>query len=480
MAKKSKVSGANVDWYLISIDRLKQIGLVVLILLTAGSAYWFYQKEKGNPRSNAETAIVDARQALNQLASSKDFNLHRTEFDRAQRKLEEANGQFAAAKYAEAQGAAVESQTISRTALSGGADRENDAQFLTVEGDVKYQKGSSGDWKDADPRTPLFNGDWVKTGDRASAELIFSNGSLYTVGPDALLEIYSQINPATSKKTGEVKMQIGSVEVATTDDSSTVRTPGTRVVVDSESTTQVGVDKTEATAVVATKGTASVTSTGGGEAVKLGSGDKISAPQTGVLSPVKKLVAPPALLSPADNQVFQMTGDLRVSFGWETQAGATGGYVLQVSRSRLFSALEINSKRQTTSASAKVSSEGAFYWRVASVGPDGETGPFSPFRRFRVSGGGTRGPTSAASDREPPKLQLNKPYSIGGPFFMIEGATEPGATVFINDEEVDVESNGHFKKLVSFNKTGANAVVVKAIDPAGNQTVKSETVFVEE
>ena len=84
------------------------------------------------------------------------------------------------------------------------------------------------------------------------------------------------------------------------------------------------------------------------------------------------------------------------------------------------------------------------------------------------------------ADREPPKLQLNKPYSIGGPFFMIEGTTEPGATVFINDEEVDVESNGHFKKLVSFNKTGANAVVVKAIDPAGNQTVKSETVFVEE
>lgn len=477
--KKGKMTGADVDWYLISIDRLKQIGLVVLILLIGGAGYWYYQKEKGNPRSNAETAIADARQALNQLASSKDFNLHRSEFDRAQRKLEEANAQFAAAKYPEAQGAAVESQTMSRTALSGGADRENDAQFLTVEGDVKYQKGSSGDWKDADPRSPLFNGDWVKTGDRASAELIFSNGSLYTVGPNALLEIYSQLNPATSRKVGEVKMQIGSVEVATTDDTSTVRTPGTRVVIDSESTTQIGVDKQQSTAIVATKGSASVTSTAGGEAVKLGSGDKVTATPVGSVSAVKKLVLPPALLSPADNQVLQMTPELRVSFGWEKQDGASG-YVLQVSRSRLFSALEINSKRQNTEASAKVSSEGAFYWRVASVGPDGDVGPFSPFRRFRVSGGGTRGPTSAASDREPPKLQISKPYSIGGPFFMIEGATEPGATVFINDEEVDVESNGHFKKLVSFNKTGANAVVVKAIDPAGNQAVKSETVFVEE
>ncbi len=481
MAKKrSKFTAANVDWYLISIDRLKQVGLVVLIVLLSASGYYFWQKEKGNPRSNAETAIADARQALNALASSKDFNAHRPEFDRAQRKLEEANTLFAGTKYTEAQGAAVESQTISRTALSGGADRENDAQFLTVEGDVKYQKGSSGDWKDADPRTPLFNGDWVKTADHSSAELIFSNGSLYTVGSNALLEIYSQLNPATSKKTNEVKMQVGSVEIATTDDQSAVRTPSTRVTVDSESTTQIGVDKSEQTSVVATKGSASVTSTSGGEAVKLASGDKVSATQAGQVSPVKKLVLPPALLTPADNQVFQMSGDLRVQFQWDVQPGATG-YVLQVSRSRLFSTLEINSKRQNTAASARVTSEGAFYWRVASVSADGEVGPFASSRRFRVSGGGPRGGTSpVTTDREPPKLVLNKPYSIGGPFFMIEGTTEPGATVFINDEEVDVESTGKFKKLVSFNKTGTNAVVVKAIDAAGNQTVKSETVFVEE
>ncbi|HEX9162364.1 MAG TPA: hypothetical protein VF980_11705 [Thermoanaerobaculia bacterium] len=479
MAKqRSKVMGTNVDWYLISIDRLKQVGLIVLLVLLAAGGYWFWLKEKGNPRSNAESAIADARQALNALAASKDFNLHRTEFDRAQHKLDAANTFFGGARYTEAQGAAVESQTISRTALSGG-DRENDAQFLNVEGDVKYQKGSSGDWKDADTRAPLFNGDWVKTGDRSSAELIFSNNSIYTVGPNALLEIYSQVNPATSKKQNEVKMQIGSVEVATTDDQSTVRTPGTRVVVDSESTTQVGVDRGQQTAVVATRGSASVTSTAGGEPVKLATGEKVTATPVGSLSGVKKLVMPPAILSPADNQVFQLTGDLRVQFAWDTQPGATG-YVLQVSRSRLFSTLEINSRRQNTSAFAKVTSEGAFYWRIASFGPDGDVGPFSSFRRFRVSGGSRSGSNAAGADREPPKLQLNKPYSIGGPFFMIEGVTEPGATVFINEEEVDVESNGHFKKLVSFNKTGANAVVVKAIDPAGNQTVKSETVFVEE
>lgn len=478
MAKKkhNKMTGADIDWYLISIERLKQIGLVVVLLLLGGAGYWFWDQSKGNPKSNAESAIADARQALNQLAASKDFNSRRREFDRAQQKLEEANTRLGAAKYPEAQELAIESQTISRTALSGAAGTENDAQFLTVEGDVKYQKGSTSDWKDADARTPLFNGDWVKTGDRASAELIFSNGSLYTIGSNALLEIYAAINPATSRKTNAVQMQIGSVEVATTDDSSSIRTPGSQIVVDSESTTQVGVDKDKATAVIATKGTSSVTSTAGGPAVQIVTGDKVLATSAGQLSPIKKLVLPPALLSPADNQIYQLAKGLAVAFVWQPQEGARG-YLFQVSRSRLFSTLEINDRRVRTGASASVTGEGSFFWRVAALGPDGDAGPFSSSRRFRVSGG-KAGVTTA--DNDPPVLRLNKPASIGGPFFMVEGMTEPGATVFINDEEVDVESNGHFKKLVSFNRAGSNAVVVKAVDAAGNQTVKSEPVFVED
>lgn len=475
--KKNTSNTADIDWYLISIDRLKQIGLVVLVLLLAGGAWWFYSKEKGNPRSNAESAIADAKQALNALAASKDFAAHRTEFDRAQRKLDEANSLFASTKFPEAQGAAVESQTISRAAISGGSEPENAAQFLTVEGDVRFQKGSAGEWKNADARVPLYNGDWVKTGDRASAELMFSSGSIYTVGPNALLEIYSAVNPMTSKQTNAVQMQIGSVEVATSDDASAVHTPGSQVVIDSDSTTQVGVDDTKATSVVATRGSSTVAPSSGGTGVKLTSGEKVSATSAGQLSNVKKLTMPPGLQSPADNQVFQLSGESNVEFTWSPQPGAVA-YQIQVSRSRLFSTLEINSRREKTSASAHVTAEGAFFWRVASIGPDGDIGPYSPFRRFRVSGGA--GTQTISGDTTPPNLQLNKPYSIGGPFFMIEGTTEPGASVFINDEEADVESNGHFKKLVSFNKIGPNAVVVKAVDPAGNQTVKSETVLVED
>jgi hypothetical protein len=478
MATKTKQDGPAVDWYLISVNRLKQIGLIILLLILGAAGWWYFSSQKRNPRSSAEAAIAEARQALNTLAASKDFTIHRGDFDRAQHKLDEAGTLLGSGKYGEAQSAAVESTTFSRAALSGKAGAENDAQFLTVEGDVQYQKSPANDWAPAETRTPLFNGDWVKTGSGSSAELIFSNGSLYTVGSNALLEVYSQFNPSTSRKNNSVQMQIGTVEVATTDDVSSVRTPGIQVTIDSESTTHVGVDARKSTDVVAEKGSASIAGAAGAPPVKLGVGDKVTATPEGAVSQVKKLLMAPAVVTPADNQVFLIGGDSRVDFSWEPVPTATA-YVLQVSRSRLFTSLEINSRRQKTTASARVTAEGAFYWRVASVGADGDPGPFSAFRRFRVSGG-THDAGTAAQEAPAPVLRLKRPYPIGGPFYMIEGNTDPGATVLINDEEADVEPNGHFKKLVSFNKVGSNAVVVKAINASGKQTIQSATVLVEE
>lgn len=474
MAKKSKSNTADIDWYLISIDRLKQIGLVVLVLLLGGVGWLIWRNQKESPRQAAESAIAEARQALNSLAAAPDFNTHRNEFNRAQQKLDEANTHLGSNRFPEARDAALESNTISRNALSGGTASDNDARFLTVEGDVKYQKAASNDWKDAEARVPLFNGDWVKTGDKGSAELIFANGSLYTIGPNALLEIFSAVNPNTSQKTNAVQMRVGSVEVATTNDTSAVRTPGTQIIIESDSTAQVGVDQTQATQVVATRGATSVAPEKGGAPVRVATGEKVSSSPQGVISPVKKLAPAPTLLSPADGQVYQLLPNLTVEFLWGEQAGSTG-YVLQVSRSRLFATQEINSRRTGVGASAKVTSEGAFYWRVASIGPDGDIGPFSPFRRFRVSGGG-----KSSADRTPPVLTMKVPFHVGGQFFTFAGTTEPGATVFINDEEVDVESSGNFQKLVGFDKVGRNTVVIKAIDPAGNQTVQSQTVMVEE
>ena len=57
------------------------------------------------------------------------------------------------------------------------------------------------------------------------------------------------------------------------------------------------------------------------------------------------------------DRVRRISSESRVDFGWDAVPTATN-YVLQVSRSRLFTSLEINSRRSKTTASAKVTAEG--------------------------------------------------------------------------------------------------------------------------
>ncbi|HXI14514.1 MAG TPA: FecR domain-containing protein [Thermoanaerobaculia bacterium] len=477
----SKNPSAKFDWYLISIARLKQAAVAIVLLLVGVIGYFYFTSQRKDPRKRAETAISSAEGALNQLAASKNLKQVRTDFDRGQAKVTEAKALFQSGRFPEAEAAGLESQSILESAMTREpAAKESDAQFLTVEGEVQYQKGASSDWKRASAKAGLFNGDWVRTSDNASAELIFSNGSLYTVGPNALLEIYSAINPATSKKQNTVQMQVGSVEINTSDDSSTVKTPGTQIVVQSDSTTQVGVDrKDQATEVVSIKGSSSITSSSGGSAQLVTAGETLSSTKEGALSAVRKVVMPPALLTPPENQTYQNSTSTRIDLTWDKLTAATA-YQVQVSRSRLFTSTEVNSKRPQPKASIQVAEGGSFYWRVAGIDASGRIGPFSTFRRFRVKGVSASATPPQDSDKVPPVLQLKRPFNIGGQFYMVEGKTEPGATVLINDQEVDAESDGSFKKLVSFDKIGRNAIVVKAVDAAGNQTVQTESVFVEE
>jgi len=75
---------------------------------------------------------------------------------------------------------------------------------------------------------------------------------------------------------------------------------------------------------------------------------------------------------------------------------------------------------------------------------------------------------------------LEKPQSLGGPLYLIKGRAEAGSTVFVDDVEINLEADGSFRKLVSFTKVGLNTVIVRAVDPAANQSLQRVNVYVEE
>jgi hypothetical protein len=68
---------------------------------------------------------------------------------------------------------------------------------------------------------------------------------------------------------------------------------------------------------------------------------------------------------------------------------------------------------------------------------------------------------------------------VNGTLVIVSGRAEPGSAVSVNGEPVDADATGAFKKVISFHTEGINVLTVRAVDGAGNETVRRETVMID-
>src|SRR5206468_5607496 len=108
------------------------------------------------------------------------------------------------------------------------------------------------------------------------------------------------------------------------------------------------------------------------------------------------------------------------------------------------------------------------------VDGSGRASPFSAARKFRIS-------TTAVRDRSdsvPPPLAIQD-FIQNGPYVILNGKTEAGATLWVEGERIDVDDSGVFYAVVRLKKDGLNQVQVVAQDSAGNETRKALNAYVE-
>jgi hypothetical protein len=187
--------------------------------------------------------------------------------------------------------------------------------------------------------------------------------------------------------------------------------------------------------------------------------------------------AVPVLLDPPANVPINLDANDRVTLTWRPVTGAVA-YDLQVSQSRVFAPSSIavrSNNRPEASATIQVLQPGTYYWRVAAAGTDRLRSEWSGPRAFKAYTGKR---VEELVDTTPPKLEIAKPTQIGN-MFLVQGRTEPGCTVTVNGELVDVGADGAFKKAIAFHETGAGVIVIQATDPAGNKSEHREHVFLE-
>jgi FecR protein/Glucodextranase, domain B len=356
-----------------------------------------------------------------------------------------------------------------------GTDDTSMARFTVFDGTVKVKTVGSFEWLTASTRMSLRKGDLVRTGSGATAALEFFDGTVVQMRPDSLLTIEeSGEDPRTKQRRVALGVSSGDVSYnkPASSGSTQVSTPTVRVM----QAAGVGagglrVDQSGETDVRVFAGnSATVESHGGGtltlqpnEGVRIDSSGK--AGQKLTLPPGPVLLAPPHQAEIAYPDTSQGTTLLV----WREVPNATQ-YRVMVADTASFTRPFVDQRVKEVQVPVRGLDVGKYYWRVAAVGPDGLEGSFSDFSRFAVV-------RAAANLGAPPPLQVDS-LDLRANILQIKGRCEPGATVTVNGQRIEVQSDGSFNEFVTLDKAGQQIVTVRGVGLNGGVAERRQSVVV--
>lgn len=461
-------------WYTVSVDTLRALGGLAIVL-ALGVAGWFGYRvwENRELEREAVALIEEVSGLLARAERERPAGTFEEEYQDAQSSHAAAATAFEREDFrtAVAEGQRARALLLAVLDVDSRASR-GEAQFIAVQGSVDLRRGDQGEWEPARARDVLRSGDYVKTG-AGSAEIVFLDGTLYTVRPNTLFLVTRQRTALGTATEQTISMEYGWVNLNTAQRGGRVATPRAEAVVARDSEAQVAVDRGGGARFAAFRGEVEVTSESG-IVRKLGPLEQVT--QNGaLLSEAQTLPASPLLLEPGAGLESSLDGNRELVLSWEEVPGASK-YALQVSRSRLFvdNLIDVDS-RTAPRARLGLRGEGTFEWRVAARTRDGLQGPWSEARTFRVVASlrsGDRGDTT------PPLLEIDQVQAYGN-VFIVNGRTEPGAGVTVNGEAATVAANGTFTKTVQLTTDGWSFLELASTDKSGNVARLRHRVFVE-
>ena len=464
-------------WYTVSVDTLRAIGLLVVVAAAAGAGWWLYRDWQNDQLAKeAESLIAEAAALLDRVREEHGPGAFADEINEAGASRDEASRSFEAGDFRTAVGHGRRARALLLALLDATGARANagEAQFIAVHGGVEFRRGERGEWETGRSRDVLQSGDWVKTAANGSAEIVFLDGTLYTVRPNTLFLVTRTRTAIGAGTEQAISMEYGWVDLNTAQRGGRVSTPSAEARVARDSEAAVSFDRTTATArFTAFRGEVEVTSSGG---VKRSIGPLEEIRQRGdLLTDAKALPQAPEVIQPAAQLETSLDASRRLVLSWEPVPGASR-YALQVSRNRLFvdNLIDVDS-RTKTEATLDLRGEGSFQWRVSALDREGLQGPWSDARSFRVVAGARPG---ERGDRTPPPIEIEQVQPYGN-LFIVAGRTEPGATLRINGETASVAPSGAFTKTVLVGEAGWSVLELVAADPSGNVATLRQRVFVE-
>ncbi len=471
----------QLDWFNVSYSSLVRVGMVLVALAAAGGFYW-YQVGIKAPKENARQAIADAEQKLGQASAKAASAPQIAEIvESAGVSLMEAREAFAGLRYNDARIAAFNSENLSLQALRAAGDQEAQgpmARFARLEGNVRVKRAGEFNWEAANERMTLHEGDSIKTSSSGSAQLIYFDGAVSTIVPGTLLTIRQlSENPVTNVRRVTEKVDFGEVRASTQDrnvQGSYHEVATDKISAKSEQAGEfrVSVDPEKKDSRVDVFG-GRVQVASASKKEELVAGEAIRATRDGKLSAKHSLPGLPRLLAPPDQKVFIAERPESIMLSWETVPGAAQ-YRLVISDMALFTDPLYDAVRRDTTAELEAVPPGVYHWKVAALLESGVVGQYSAPRRFRVSSQRI----ADRGDTEPPDLEITEFVQVGQ-MVIVNGRTEPGATLWANSEKIEVNEGGDFYAVIRLQREGANDITFIAQDNTGNEEKLIKQAYVE-
>lgn len=475
MSKKdSRAIPFQVEWYGVSVDSARLLGGIALVVSALVVGYFGYQRWNATKLERQAYEWVSRPEALlRQLRGERNEPALRSELDAASETLQQARDALGERNFRSAISLGLSCNDQLEAIRDRGRLGGSIAWFLSVQGDVQYRRGETGDFLRAQARTELHEGDYVRSGGGSSAEIHFrEEETVFTLRPSSLIKLTRDL-AGDGRTLGY--MEYGWVAVDTSRTPTEVETPYSRLRAGENSLVSIAVPEgSERSTVRVSQGSAEVENLETGEIRTLGERQQVS--QNGDrLGATVPLPLAPTLISPVDDHAINIDSTDRVRLNWSPVVGAAR-YALQVSRSRLFGENVVDtSDRVGTSATLRLQEEGRYMWRVAAYDRQGTIGPWSEIRKFRVA---SYRSLALEEDAEPPTIEAE--VLLTGNIVLITGSTEPGSRLEINGQEAVVAADGSFTATRTLFGEGRVPIEFVAVDRAGNRTTDQRYVFLDE
>jgi hypothetical protein len=343
------------------------------------------------------------------------------------------------------------------------ASVEVGARFASIEGSVHVKRAGTLEWKAATLAVVLHQNDLVRTGSSATAEIVFADGMHISVRPDTLITIVeSSQNPVSRQQRTALAVQSGEAnfQTATRNGSTTISTPTLRTTPDRDTAGNIQVAGSGETDLRIFRGKGEA-ETRSGQRIALGPNQGVKVDQEGTAGPTLDLPTVPLLTAPpnrADIAYEDLAGSVTLLV-WNTVPAASG-YRVMVDYGPTFARpLYDRQGHRPTQLEVRGLEAGSYYWRVAAIDARGSEGSFSDTWRFTLA-------SAPASANPPPPLALET-AELKGNVLHVRGRTEPGATLTLNGERLDVQADGSFNEFMTFQGGAGATVVLRATTTKG-------------